>query len=91
MSWNIAIIGYPSHLVAALHKESERLTGNSKLEFDAALPNMVNLINLNYNNQAEGQVPVLRLVAHGHAYANETGPVYGNVSVTLAAIDGALV
>jgi hypothetical protein len=65
MSWSIQYIGTPEKVIAALKANSEKLTGDSKAEFDAALPSMVELIGKNQGH--EGQI--IKVVGSGHAYA----------------------
>ncbi len=66
MSWSAYYIGTPDKLTEALQKQSETLTGNCKMEFDAALPHMVGLIQ---QNKGADKSPVLSLAASGSAYS----------------------
>lgn len=77
MSWSIQLIGNPENICAALDAESERLTGQSKDEFDAALPHLKALVG---QNVSETQLPVLNLTASGHGNKPTTGAGYNNVS-----------
>lgn len=92
MSWNITFIGYPDKIQEALKNHSETLSGDSKKEFDAALPHLSELVGKNYN-KGEGMVsPVLKLNAYGHAYDSTDGTIgHGNLGVALAPLDGSLV
>lgn len=63
MSWSVNFIGKRDNILKALHEHSEKLTGESKKEFDSFLSDLVNLVSANYNNNHE---PSLQLVAHGH-------------------------
>jgi hypothetical protein len=83
MSWSIMFVGSAAGIVAALNKESERLTGDSKKEFDAALPNLVYLVQSNYLNDEQAQQQALRLNANGHAYSENGVPKYGSCNVHL--------
>jgi hypothetical protein len=87
MSWSVIYIGTPSNIVAALKKESERLTSTSKEEFDTALPGLITLVEMNHNSQAE---PCLKLSANGHGYSSNELK-YGNTNVTLENLGVALV
>ncbi|MDR3551206.1 MAG: hypothetical protein P4L31_07370 [Candidatus Babeliales bacterium] len=40
MSWSINYIGSPENVSAALDKHSDEITGQSKAEYDAALPHI---------------------------------------------------
>jgi hypothetical protein len=65
MSWSVNYIGTPPKLVEALKKHSEKLSGASKEEFDAALPHMIALI-----EQTRGYYAAyaLELSADGYEY-----------------------
>ena len=62
MSWNIEFAGTPEEVVKQLKEESNQLDGNSKKEYDAALPFMIGLVNQNYGNP-EYQV---KISGYGH-------------------------
>jgi hypothetical protein len=68
MSWSITIIGHPQNVATALTAQSEKLEGQSKVEFDSALPHMVALVQENFNPEGMTQ-PVIKLDASGHGYA----------------------
>jgi hypothetical protein len=63
MSWSIHFIGKRDNIIKALHEHSEKITGESKKEFDSYLPDLANLVSANYNNSFE---PTLKLIANGH-------------------------
>ena len=64
MSWSFNAIGKPEDFPKALDAESDRLTGQSKEEFDAAKPHLLGLIALN----TDKSVPrLMQLTAGGHA------------------------
>lgn len=48
MSWSVSIIGKPEAVVAELEKESERMSGQSKVEFDSAKPHLAGLVRENF-------------------------------------------
>jgi len=83
MSWSVNYIGSPGNISAALEKQSGTLSGQSKQEFDAALPHLIALINQNQNKNAE---PALRLAASGHASES-----YSSCSVAIEYLSGTLV
>jgi hypothetical protein len=85
MSWSASFIGNPEKVVEALNKQSEGLTGNSKTEFDAALPNLIGLINQNFHSNPDYK-PVLKIEANGHGNDGER-----NCSVKIERIYGVLV
>ena len=90
MSWSINYIGHPDSIVDAIEKESDRLEGQSKVEFDAVKNMLACLVRQNFSNT--GPIPILHLNAHGHAYTNHEGvPAYGNCTVNLQPLHGILV
>jgi hypothetical protein len=91
MSWSVNYIGKPADIIAALKKDSEKATGNSKTEFDKALPNLISLLEGNYHSD-EQYIPVLQLSASGHTWTKEDGqPGYGSITVTLVPLPAQLV
>lgn len=66
MSWSISLIGKPENVVRALEEQSTKLTGQSKIEFDAALPHFVGLVKENF---AENP-PIVNFSASGHGMEN---------------------
>lgn len=87
MSWSISLIGTPENVSEALDKHSEGLTGVSKEEFDAALPNIKGLIAMNYNSQYP---TAIKVSGNGHAWSDTTNK-YGNCSISIGFVDGQLV
>lgn len=63
MSWSVHFVGRRDNIIKALNEESDRLTGESKKEYDSYLSDLTNMVSANYNNYSE---PVLSLQAHGH-------------------------
>ena len=76
MSWSAYFVGSPDKIIEALKKQSEQLTGQSKEEFDAVLPHISGLLELNKNVKA---TPALRLSASGHGYNGEYNHVQVNI------------
>jgi len=73
MSWSIDIRGTPDVVAAQLAEQSERLGGQSKVEFDDALPFLTGLVLQNFS--ADGQPgPTLRLRASGYGSASSADP-----------------
>lgn len=85
MSWSISKQGTPSEVVEALKTQSEQLSGQSKVEYDAVLPHLIGLVETNYNRKN----PLLKgisLSANGHAYTetgSENGEDYSNCNVSI--------
>jgi hypothetical protein len=61
MSWSISFIGKPEKVVEALTAESLKLSGESKKEYDSALPHLIGLVNENF-----GTPYFIKLAASGH-------------------------
>lgn len=83
MSWSAYYIGTPDNLSEALKKQSDNLSGNSKEEFDAALPHIAALIQ---QNKGKDKPPVLHLQASGSAYDGQSSCI-----VQITSLMGALV
>lgn len=67
MSWSINFIGKPENVAKALEDQSEKLDGQSKVEYDSVLPHLVGIVKENF---APIQT-MLKLVASGHGYASD--------------------
>lgn len=88
MSWSLIWVGTPEKIISALSKESERLTGTSKDEFDKVKPALIILVDSNYDKTA---TPALKLSASGHAYFENGEPKYSTCNVVLENLGAALV
>lgn len=64
MSWSVQFIGTPEKVAEALTAHSGKLSDQSKVEFDSALPHMVGICNENFGTGAK-----IKLAASGHGYA----------------------
>lgn len=73
MSWSNGAKGTPAEVVAKLEEYSGQLTGDSKTEFDEALPFIRGLVLMNTGDPA----PVLEFSGHGHAGFNWIPPASG--------------
>lgn len=62
------MIGKPANVSAALTANSAKLDGQSKVEFDSALPHLIALANENFESD-EQYTPLIRLEASGHGTA----------------------
>ncbi len=83
MSWSVTFIGKTENIAKALEEQSAKMEGLSKVEFDAALPHLIGLVNQNYSNNGN---PVMRITASGHGY-----DTYRQCTVTLEHTGGVLV
>lgn len=88
MSWSLVWVGTPEKIIEALGKESDRLTGASKDEFDKVKPALVTLVESNYDKTV---TPALKLSANGHAYIENGEPKYSACNVSLENMGVALV
>lgn len=87
MSWSVSLIGKVDKVVEALQKQSTNLSGQSKEEYDQALPHLIAL--------AEGNVQldgaVIRITGNGHASINGGVKTDGHLSVNIERVYGLLV
>lgn len=60
MSWSISAVGKPEELVEALDMKSIQLAGQSKIEYDNALPHLKALVQQNFGTGGN-----IQLSAHG--------------------------
>jgi hypothetical protein len=67
MSWSIALIGNPDAICKALDAQSEKMSGQSKQEFDEAIPAIKTLVSCNVNGQS------VRVTRNGHASFDAAG------------------
>jgi len=80
MSWSIGFIGTTQKVVEALKAESEKLSGVSKNEFDAALPHLIGLVEQNMNDTGQACV---KLEANGHGTFSNGKQTSGNLTMSL--------
>lgn len=66
MSWSITFIGKPENVAKALEEQSAKLEGQSKVEYDSALPHFVALVKENFGDTP----PMIKINASGHGYAS---------------------
>jgi len=80
MSWSVTIIGKPEKVVQQLADNSATLTGQSKTEYEEALPHLQALVSL-----CIGPDLLINLTASGHANFDAEGKkTYRNVQVQLS-------
>lgn len=66
MSWSVSYIGKPEKIAEALQGYSTSMSaGQSKLEFDAALPHLTALVKENFGNENQ----LLKFSASGSGYS----------------------
>ena len=66
MSWTAQYVGKPEKVVEALEAQSAKMSGESKVEFDDALPHLIGLVKENF-----GFGYLVKLVASGHGQTGE--------------------
>ncbi len=82
MSWSVSFIGKPHAVREELAKTSLTLSGQSKTEYDAALPHMQALVALN-EPSAGTTDDAIELIANGHSTLQNDVRTYGSVNVSL--------
>lgn len=89
MSWSVNYIGTTTKVAEALKTQSEKMDGQSKIEFDDALPHLVALVQQNFEPEG-GVEPVIKFAASGHGYAVDGAQKQRYFVVSLERIYGAL-
>lgn len=84
MSFSVSFIGKPDAIKNALAKESDRLTGQSKEEFDAVKPAIETIVDQNVTGV--GDQAVLHVEANGHANFTDGVKQYGSCQVKVSRI-----
>lgn len=90
MSWSISTPGTPEEVVTELDRVAGTYSGQSKLEFDEALPHLKGLVNQNFRND-DGTVRKLQLTANGSGSSQGGKQLNRECSVTLKALSILLV
>lgn len=84
MSWTVSMIGRPAKVAEALDAHSETMTGQSRTEYDAALPHLKALVLENFSHSVGGGAePCVRLEASGYRNAIDTAQTQLACSVKL--------
>jgi hypothetical protein len=86
MSWSVTFIGKPENVSKALKENSEKLSGYSKDEYDAVLPDMDALVSQNFNVTPE-HCPLVKITASGHGSKD----TYGYFVCSIETMSGVLV
>jgi hypothetical protein len=79
MSWSVNFKGKPADVVKSLRDESAKLSGQSKVEYDDALPHVVALVEQNFGNPTSE----VKLSANGSGSAQGGKQFNRSCSVTL--------
>ncbi|MDP1675705.1 MAG: hypothetical protein Q8L88_02475 [Bacteroidota bacterium] len=87
MSWSIGFIGKTVNVVAAMKSEVEKMSGQSKEEYEQALPHLVALTEQNFVSEGSGyKEAVIKINASGSGSTALGKQVTGQVSVQLERI-----
>ncbi len=88
MSWSVTMMGTPPKVAEALREYANTLTGQSREEYEAAMPHLVALVEQNAspaNPHAPGYQRLVHLQAGGHGSRDKDGNwVERNCAVTLS-------
>lgn len=68
MSWSIGLIGTAPKVVQALKEQSEKFDGQTKIEYDDALPHLIGIVEQNFESSGNSEV-LVKVTANGHGYA----------------------
>jgi hypothetical protein len=83
MSWSVSKRGKASEVAKQLEAESANMSGQSRVEFDAAKPYLIGLIKENFNNRDGSEEPTVSLDASGHGMAQGDAQLDRTCQVTL--------
>lgn len=87
MSWSVSFIGKPDKVATKLEEQVDIYQGDSKKEYEEALPFLKGLLALNTGHPDE----VMQVTAAGHAYIVDGKKVNSRCTVKIEAIYGVLV
>jgi hypothetical protein len=87
MSWSICFIGKPEKVVEALEEQSGKFSGDSSVEYNAALPHFKALVAENFGSEQQ----IIKITASGHGYAVDGKATSRNCGVTIESIYGTIV
>jgi hypothetical protein len=85
MSWSIALIGKPENVVAALEEASKKMDeGQSKAEFDDALPHLVGIVKQNFAKEGSTYTgKTVKLEASGSGYSKDDEQIERSLKVSI--------
>lgn len=78
MSWSVYFAGKPEDVIKNLEAESLTLDGDSKKEYEEALPHLIGLVKQNIGHGGQ-----IKIDALGHAYFENGEKKYGECWVTI--------
>lgn len=94
MSWSVNFVGQPKDLVIALGAAGNSWDGHAKIEYEAARPILISLVQQNFatGEGYEGIAhPMLHLEASGHGYIDHAKNERRNLFVKLEPLHATLV
>lgn len=85
MSWSIALIGKPDNIVERLTRTSMEMTeGQSKTEYDEALPHLIGIVKQNFALSSSGYTePMVKLEANGSGFMKDGLQQQRSLKVTI--------
>lgn len=95
MSWSVNFVGKPEAIAKEMEAYSSVLTGESKTEYDAALPHMTAILRQNFTwDESSYPLPIIRFNASGHGIhvllADGQKQTFGQCSVSMETLYGKL-
>ena len=91
MSWSVNMVGVSAAIAEALPKEAEKHDGQSRLEFEAALPHLLGIIRENFVANQGVSEAVLHLEASGHGHVRDGLQIQRSLRVKLDSFYATLV
>lgn len=83
MSWSVSVIGKPDRVCAALAAKAAQMSGQSREEFEAALPHILGIVGENFAAEAPYEPPTIKVDASGSGSASAGRQIQRNCRVTV--------
>jgi hypothetical protein len=83
MSWSIAFVGKPKNVAAAISAAAEKMSGQTKVEFEDAAPHLAALVEQNFNKGDGASIPLVKISASGSGYAKGEEQLQRNINVSI--------
>lgn len=87
MSYSVSFVGSADKVVDLLTDYSNKTSGQSKIEYDSALPHILAIVKLNSPGITES-IAAVKVSAYGHSTTNGEEVVSSSCSVTVERIYG---
>lgn len=88
MSWSIRVHGKPEAVAQALRDHSDKLSGQSKQEYDEALPHLIDLVKQNIGLPIDVNASGHATFASSHPTLRDGVRTYGNCLVEIKHLEG---